>query len=163
VFYWKGEIMTEQVSTSAPPQNDKIMAALAHISAILPMMGVIAPIIIWATQKDKSEYVAFQALQAIVYQLVMIFAWFIGMGCYVLSFIFTFLTIPFASGGGGDPNSPFFIVGFMFPFLIFGGIFIGGAIFILYGIVGAVMAFQGKEFRYALIGNQLAKYMEQAS
>lgn len=155
--------MTEQVSTSVPPQNDKIMAALAHISAMLPMMGVIAPIIIWATQKDKSEYVAFQALQAIVYQLVMIFAWFIGMGCYMVSFIFTFLAIPFASGGGGNPNSPFFMVGFMVPFLIFGGIFVGGAIFIIYGIVGAVMTFQGKEFRYVLIGNRLANYMDQGS
>jgi uncharacterized Tic20 family protein len=55
---------------SIPNQNDKIMAALAHISALLPLMGVIAPIVIWATQKDKSEYVAFQALQAVVYQLV---------------------------------------------------------------------------------------------
>jgi uncharacterized Tic20 family protein len=61
------------------------MAALAHIAAIVPFMGVIAPIIIWATQKDKSEYVAFQSLQAVAYQLVMILAWFVGMGCYMLS------------------------------------------------------------------------------
>jgi len=62
----------EQYST--PSQNDKIMAALAHISALLPLMGIIAPIVIWVTQKDKSEYVAFQALQAVAYQLLMILA-----------------------------------------------------------------------------------------
>ncbi len=153
--------MTEQISTSEPIQNDKIMAALAHISAMLPMMGVIAPIIIWATQKDKSEYVAFQALQAIVYQLLMIFAWFVGMGCYMLSFFSTFLTLPLASGSESNPESPLFMLGFIFPFLIFGGMFIGGAIFVLYGVVGAVMTFQGKDFRYAVIGNRLANYMEQ--
>jgi len=155
--------MTEQVSTSEPTQNDKIMAALAHISAMLPMMGVIAPIIIWATQKDKSEYVAFQALQAVVYQLLMIFAWFIGMGCYMLSFFSTFLTIPLASGSEGNPSSPLFLVGIIVPFLIFGGMFIGGMIFVIYEVLGAIMTFQGKDFRYAFIGNRLTKYLEQGN
>jgi hypothetical protein len=41
--------MTDQLTSLTPTQNDKIMAGLAHVSALLPMMGVIAPIIIWAT------------------------------------------------------------------------------------------------------------------
>ena len=155
--------MTEQVSNPRSTQNDKIMAALAHISALLPMMGVIAPIIIWATQKDKSEYVAFQALQAIVYQLLMIMAWFVGMGCYMLSFFSTFLAIPFATGSEGDPNSPFFMIGFIVPFLVMGGMFLGSGIFIVYGIFGAIMTFQGKDFRYAIIGKRLKRYLEQSS
>lgn len=157
--------MTEQSTSSGPDQNDKIMAALAHVSALLPLMGVIAPIIIWATQKDKSEYVAFQALQAITYQLLMILAWFVGMVCYMLSFFATFLTIPFAGGNGeGDPSTaPIFMVGFLVPFIIFGAIFIGGALFIIYGIIGAVLTFQGKDFRYIIIGNRLANYLQKKS
>ncbi|MBN2501274.1 MAG: DUF4870 domain-containing protein [Anaerolineales bacterium] len=154
--------MTENPASSAPIQNDKIMAALAHVSAILPFMGVIAPIVIWITQKDKSEFVAFQALQAIAYQLLMIFAWFVGMGCYMFSFFSIFLTIPFAgSSGEVDPTvAPFFLTGFFIPFIIFGAIFIGGAIFIIYGIVGAIMTFQGRNFHYIVIGKQLARYLE---
>jgi len=163
VFQRKGENMTEQISTSEPTQNDKIMAALAHVSAMLPMMGVIAPIIIWATQKDKSEYVAFQALQAIVYQLLMIFAWFVGMGCYMLSAFSTILTIPLTSGYESNPESLLPMLGFIFPLFIFGVIFIGGVIFVIYGVVGAVMTFQGKDFRYAVIGNRLTKYLEQGN
>jgi len=151
--------MTEQTSMSAPGQNDKIMAALAHISAVLPFMGVIAPIIIWATQKDKSEYVAFQALQAVAYQLLMVLAWFIGMGCYMLSFLSIFLTIPF-SGTGGETNLP---ISFIAPFIIFGAIFVGGAILIIYGIIGAINAFQGRNFRYLIIGNRLANYLQKKS
>jgi uncharacterized Tic20 family protein len=146
-----------------PSQNDKIMAALAHISAILPFMGVIAPIIIWTTQKDKSEYVAFQALQAVAYQLLMILTWFIGMGCYMLSFFTMFLSIPFAGSNGSDIDpsiAPLFALGFMIPFIIFGAIFIGGALFILYGLIGAIQVFQGKDFRYAIIGNRLATYLQ---
>lgn len=155
--------MTEQPISPEPAQNDRIMAALAHISALLPLMGVIAPIIIWATQKDKSEFVAFQALQAVAYQLLMIFAWFVGMGCYMLSFFSTFLTIPFAESGGSSSVSPFFMLGFFIPFIIFGLIFMGGAIFILYGIVGAVMTFQGKNFRYMILGNWLAGYLQKGN
>lgn len=154
--------MIENPAPSTLAQNDKIMAALAHVSAILPLMGVIAPIVIWATQKDKSEFVSFQALQAIVYQLLMILAWFVGMGCYMLSFFSMFLTIPFSgSGGDVDPTiAPFFMAGFFVPFIILGAIFIGGAIFILYGIFGAAMTFQGKNFHYIVIGKQLARYLE---
>lgn len=156
--------MTEQLTSPAPAQNDKIMAALAHVSALLPLMGVIAPIVIWATQKDKSEFVAFQALQAIVYQLLMILAWFVGMGCYMLSFFLTFfLTIPFAGSEGTPESSPLFMLGFFIPFIIFGLIFIGGAIFIIYGVTGAIMTFQGKNFRYIILGNRLASYLRKSS
>ena len=151
---------TEQALT--PNQNDRIMAALAHISALLPFMGVIAPIIIWVTQKDKSEYIAFQALQAVAYQLIMILAWFVGMGCYMLSFFSMFLTIPFAGDGGPVSRgaAPVFLIGTLFPFIIFGLIFIGGFLFVIYGIIGAVQVFRGKDFRYIFLGNRLANYLQ---
>lgn len=145
-----------QASTS----DERVMAGLSHISAMLPFMGVLAPILIWITQKDKSRYVAFQALQAMAYQLLMIGAWFVGMGCYMLSFFGTFLTIPFApSEEAAEAASPLFMLSFMIPFLVFGAIFLGGFFFILYGIIGAVNAFQGRDFRYWLIGRWVERFM----
>jgi uncharacterized protein len=156
-----GKMVTEQ--NLVPTQNDKIMAALAHVSALLPFMGVIAPIVIWATQKDKSEFVAFQALQAVAYQLLMILAWFVGMGCYMFSFFGTFFTIPFAGANSSDMNpaaAPFFMLGFMIPFIVFGAIFVGGALFVIYGLIGAIQVFQGKNFRYIILGDRLANYLQ---
>lgn len=151
------------IDSLTPNQDERVMAALSHVSALLPMIGVIAPIIIWATQKEKSRYVAFQSLQAIAYQLSMIAAWFIGMGCYMLSFFGTFLTLPLASVTGNSENmNPLFGLGFMVPFLVFGLIFIGGVFFVIYGVVGTVMAFQGKPFRYMLIGKRVEKFMKPA-
>lgn len=150
-------------STTSPSPNDKIMAALAHISAILPFMGVIAPIVIWVTQKDKSEYVAFQALQAVAYQLLMFLAWFVGMGCYMLSFLGMFVAIPFAGSDGGEVSpaaAPFFLAGALVPFLVLGVSMIGGAIFVIYGLVAAIQTFQGKDFRYIFLGNRLARYLQ---
>jgi uncharacterized Tic20 family protein len=149
------------IDSLTPTQDERVIAALSHISAVLPMMGVIAPIVIWITQKEKSRYVAFQSLQAIAYQLSMIAAWFIGMGCYMLSFFGSFITIPFASSSGNSQNvDGIFGLAFLVPFLVFGATFIVGFFFIVYGIIGAIMAFQGKPFRYILIGKRVEKFMQ---
>lgn len=154
--------MGQQITSSTPSQNDKIMAALAHVSAILPFMGVIAPIVIWATQKDKSEFVAFQALQAIAYQLLIILVYFIGMGCYILSFFSMSVSVSL-SIGTNQARAPAFPFFFLIPFFIFGAIFIGIGIFVIYGLVGAVSTFRGKDFRYILIGNRLESYLKTKS
>lgn len=144
-----------------PNQDERVMAALSHISAVMPFLGVIAPIIIWVTQKDKSRYVAFQSLQALAFQLTMIIAWFIGMGCYMFSFFGTFFTIPFASSAEPSQSvNPLFGLAFFIPFLVFGAIFVGGFFFILYGIIGAIMTFQGKPFRYMLIGKRVERFLQ---
>jgi len=78
------------------------------------------------------------------------------MGCYMLSFFGTFITLPFASSTGNSENmDPLFGLAFMIPFLVFGLIFVGGFFFVIYGIIGAVMTFQGKPFRYMLIGKRI--------
>lgn len=144
-----------------PSQDERVMAALAQISVLVPFLGVIAPIVIWVTQKDKSRYVAFQSLQAVAFQLTMILAWFVGMGCYMCSFFSVFLVIPFASSMEASQSlSPLFGIPFFIPFLIFGLMFLGGFLFILYGIVAAVMTFQGKPFRYAIIGRRVERFLQ---
>ena len=150
------------IDSLTPTQDERVMAALSHVSALLPFMGVISPIVIWVTQKEKSRYVTFHALQALVYQLMMIVAWFIGMGCYMCSFFSLFLAIPFASSSQ-TPSSgyPFADIAFLIPFAAFGVIFIGGLVFIVYGVVGAIISFQGKPFRYLLIGDRVERFMLQ--
>jgi uncharacterized protein len=144
-----------------PSQDERIMAALAQISVLVPLLGVIAPIVIWVTQKDKSRYVAFQSLQAVAFQLTMIFAWFVGMGCYMCSFFSMFLAIPFgASSESSQSVSPLFVLPFLTPILVMGLMFLGGFLFILYGIVAAVMTFQGKPFRYVIIGRQVERFLQ---
>jgi uncharacterized Tic20 family protein len=141
-----------------PTQDERVMAALSHASALMPMMGSIVPIVIWVTQKEKSKYVAFQALQALAYQLTMIVAWFVGMGCYMFSCFGTFFTIPFADSS--HSGSPILALGYIIPLLVFGTIFIGGFLFVIYGVIGAVMVLQGKPFRYLIIGNSVDRFMQ---
>ena len=162
-----GEIPSEEekrdigsATLSLPTQDERVMASLSHITAILPFMGMIAPIVIWVTQKEKSKYVAFHALQALGFQLSMVVAWFIAMGCYIASFFATFLSIPFASSSTiAQSNQPLFGSAFLVPFVVFGAMFIGEFALIVYGIIGAIMTFQGKPFRYVFIGNQVERFL----
>jgi uncharacterized Tic20 family protein len=144
-----------------PTPDERVLAALSHISVLLPLMGVIAPIVIWVTQREKSQFVAFQSLQALAYQLSMIVAWILGMGCYMCS-IFgiitgTFLGASLESSGSGETIA---IGASLLPLLVFGAIFVFGIAFIIYGVVGAIMAFQGKPFHYVIIGNRVERFMQ---
>jgi uncharacterized Tic20 family protein len=74
----EGKYTMADLESLNPTQDERVMAALAQISVLVPFLGVVAPIVIWVTQKDKSRYVAFQSLQAVAFQLTMVFAWFLG-------------------------------------------------------------------------------------
>jgi uncharacterized Tic20 family protein len=157
----KGDHIMTDLDSLTPSQDERVMAALSQISVLVPFLGVVAPIVIWVTQKDKSRYVAFQSLQAIAFQLTMILTWFVGMGCYMCSFFSVFLMIPFGSTvESSESVSPFFVLPFFTPFLVMGLMFLGGFLFILYGIIAAVMTFQGKSFRYVIIGRRVERFLQ---
>lgn len=135
------------------------MAGLAHISAFLPTVGILAPVIIWATQKDKSRYVYGQALQAIAYHISMILFFFLGMACYMATFVAGFVAVPL-SALSTSSDSPFFLAGFFAPFLVMGLLMLGWAIFIVYAVIAAILTFQGKDFRYIIIGRMVERFMQ---
>lgn len=147
--------------TPIPSTDERVLAALSHISALLPMMGVIAPIVIWVTQREKSKFVAFQSLQALAYQLVIIVAWILGMGCYMFSIfiIFAGMFIGTATESSGWSEA-IMVMTSLSPLFVFGVIILFGLAFISYGVVGAVNVFQGKPFRYIILGERIERYLQ---
>jgi uncharacterized Tic20 family protein len=148
--------MTSNIS-QVSPQDERVLAALSHISVLLPLIGVMSPILIWVTQKEKSRYVAFQSLQALVYQLCIIITYFIGMACYACSFFSVFFGSSSELSQYIGPSSEYL---FFIPFIFIGIIFLGGFIYIIYGIIGAIITFQGKPFRYFIIGKRVERFMQ---
>lgn len=141
-----------------PAQDERIMAALAHVSILIPLMGVILPAVIWITQKDKSRYVAFQALQALALQFVALLGWFAGMACYMASFLGIFISLPFSgSSSGGIAPTEFM---FTLPFAILGLMLLAGAALMVYGLAAALMTLQGRDFRYAVVGSQVERFLQ---
>ena len=130
------------------------MAALAHIGIVIPLTGLVIPIVIWVTQKGKSGFVAFQALQALVYQLFLILVGFVGGACYFGSIFAVIGGAVLADAvGNAEPGSLVAV----FPFLVGGTIAVITVLIVLYGIVGAIQSLRGKNFRYILIGDYLER------
>jgi uncharacterized Tic20 family protein len=143
--------MSEQATIT---QDEKTLAGLAHGSILLGIFtngvgGIVAALVIWATQKEKSPYVAFHALQALVYQAVTFIVTMLAWCCWGALYT-AMILVPLISNPDAYQSAPpaglwlglFLIV---FPFGIWG-------LTILYGLWGAVRCFGGHDFRYAVIG-----------
>ncbi len=156
---------SENLSAEAT-QDERVMAALAHASIILPFWGLIGAIVMWATQREKSRFIGFQALQAMAYQIALILAGFLGLGCYFCSFFGTFMLMPlgiFVAEGASEAEG---VIGMLltmltafFPFCVMGILTLVGIVFIGYGLYGAARVLQGHNFRYAVIGRWLEQYL----
>jgi len=55
-------------SIQAAVPEERLMAASAHGSCALPFLGMLVSLEIWITQRKWSRFVAFHALQALLYQ-----------------------------------------------------------------------------------------------
>ena len=130
--------------------DDKLMSILSHLAILIPNIGILAPIVIWLTQKEKSKFVRYNAVQAIFFQLLffilLMLSLFIGIRLMAISLIFANVS------SGGEPGTFFWVsMGVMnlyFPLWCF---------FSIYAIVAAVKSYRGKIFRYLIIGKIVEK------
>ena len=136
-------------------QDDKIVGALAHAAALLPMWGIIAPVLIWVTQREKSEYIRQQSAQALAWQLLQIVLFFIGMGLYMGGIFLTVGTaFFFFEMNSSGPPPAFFI-----PVCIMGFVFLIFLVSIVMALYAAVRNLQGHDFTYPLIGRRVRAYL----
>jgi uncharacterized Tic20 family protein len=148
--------MSEPSAISPPSQDDRIVAALAHATVILPFWGVLGAIVIWATQKEKSRFIAFQSLQAVVYHFMLVLASFLAGACYMCSILaFPIVMMATTSADPSGEVGPAVFLPMALPFAILAGSLLGWFSFVVYGMVGAAAALQGKDFRYVWIGRRL--------
>jgi hypothetical protein len=117
---------------------------LAHLSVLLNLvtgfLGVAAALVIYLVYKDRSRYVAYQSMQAFLFQLIF---WaggglLIGVMWAVVgalsAVLIGLLLIPFAA--------LLTLVFLLMPLLA-----------LVYGVVGAIQTSNGEDFRYFLVGD----------
>lgn len=154
--------MNERTETwRVPTQDERIMAAVAHATVIWPTLGLLAPLVIWGTQREKYPFVGFQSIQAAVYQFILLLGGLLGAACYVCSFFSlpfgAMLTAPFDEGAA--LCVPFLSFSFSFGILFL--LMLLWLAYVGYGLFGAVWELQGNDFRYVLLGPWLERYLEQ--
>ena len=145
----------QAAETLSISQEARLLAAISHASVLFPSIGFFVPIGIYLTQKNKSSYLGFQSLQALIWQIVMFVFSMVASSC-MLGSIFIPVLLATASqnedlialSGGGV------FIALIISVLVMTA---GNLAFIIYGITGAVMTYQGKDFRYVFIGNRIDK------
>jgi uncharacterized Tic20 family protein len=146
--------MSEQ---TRPNQDERVLAGLAHGSILIGIMtngvgGVVTALVIWLLQKDKSAYVAAQALQALVYQTVTFLVTMVAWCCWGALWVATFLPAMMANPEAYETAPPaglwIGLILMVVPLGIWG-------LSILYGLWGGVRCLGGHDFKYAVIGNWL--------
>lgn len=143
--------------TEAPSisQEIRLLAAISHAAVLFTNIGFIIPIVIYVTQKKKSSYLGFQALQALIWQIAMCVFTILTSSCMVGSILIPVLLTTASQNESfvGFSGGGIFIAMMISVFLMI----FGNLAFMIYGIIGAVMTYQGKDFRYVFIGNRIEK------
>jgi uncharacterized Tic20 family protein len=140
---------------TTPTTEDRIWAVLSHLSALSFGMGILLPVVGWSDQRRKSNYASFQCLQALGYQSVGFTAWALSYLVIFLGGIILLAAMGVFRSGSTNPDSiqaPGMIVFFILVFGFF-------ALYFVLPIIAAIVCALGKDFRYPLLGNRLARYL----
>ncbi|MEJ2266808.1 MAG: DUF4870 domain-containing protein [Anaerolineales bacterium] len=143
-----------QLTEPAPPlspEDERTWAMLAHLSVLVNLvtgfLGPVAALVIYLVYKDRSRYVAYQSMQAFVFQLI----WWVGAGALIgVIWAITGLLSLIIIGILLIPFSILFTLGLALLPL--------GAL--VYGVIGAVECSKGNDFRYWLVGDWVRGTLE---
>ena len=130
------EISQEVLEETKITSDEKTWAMLAHLSILLAaitvgLLGPVAAFVIWLVKKDESDYVAKQALQSLIYQIVAaVLSWIMWIVIAVLAvFMIGLCLIP---------------IGLLLNLAAVG-----------YGCYAAYVCSLGQEFKYPLIWDMI--------
>ena len=120
--------------------DERTWAMLAHLSILINLftglLGPVAALIIYLVYKDRSRYIAYQSLQALIFQLI---TW-IGGG--ILTGIAWTITGLLSAIVVGICLVPFALLVSLIPIAA-----------IVYGVVAGIQCNQGEDFKYWLVGD----------
>jgi uncharacterized Tic20 family protein len=123
-----------------PTSEERTWASLAHLSILLNLitgfLGIVAALIIYLVYQNRSRYVAYQALQSLIFQLIF---W---AGAGLLAGALWAITIPLM----------LILVGCcLLPLTIFISLIPLAAM--VYGVIAGIQTGQGEDFKYWLVGD----------
>ncbi len=130
------------------PSEERTWAMVSHLSILANLvtafLGPLIPLVIYLTFKDRSRYVAFQSMQAFIFQLI---AW-IGAGllaaiAWVISGLLAVILI-------GCLIMPLALLISIIPLAA-----------LVYGVIGAIQTDQGQNFKYWLVGDWTLSLLKQ--
>lgn len=144
-------------SNPSPTSDEKLTAALAHF------FGMLAALIVWALQKDKSRFVKFQALQALTFDFSLTTLLGTVFGCFFTLALLGMSGAMFFVMEQATSVNDFgwaFALPFLFQPMIFVCIFPFSLLLTLIRLVASISVLNGREFRYPILGPWLERFLE---
>jgi len=139
-----------------PSTEERIWAVLSHLSAITLGVGILMPVIGWSEQRRKSNFASFQSLQALGYQSLGYTIWIlVTLVIVVIQSFFTFSKLLTVTESGADFERLTALAVGEHSLVISGLI----GLYVLLPILAAISCALGKDFRYPILGNRLARYL----
>jgi uncharacterized Tic20 family protein len=144
------------ILVNRPTADARTLAALAHAGILtngMNLLGLFGAALIWATQRQRSSYVAGHALQALLFQgMALLFILLSGMlwgGCVLISLTPALIRPELYRT---EPPATFWVVLLMGLFIL---AFAGSTV--IYGLLGAWAAWRGRPFHYILVSYLMAR------
>lgn len=142
---------------NAPTTEDRIWAVISHLSSLALGMGIVLPIIGWVDQRSKSNYASFQCLQALGYQSLGFTVWVLAYLVLILGSSIVLVAVLNMAPGDSQAANRLLMPGIIFLFIVVFGFF---ALYFVLPIGAAVACALGRDYRYPILGERLARYLK---
>lgn len=134
--------------------EERFAASMGHFAVILPLIGLLGPLYLWASLGKRSPFLRFQSAQTAIYQgLVNLFTY--GMG--FLSIFSLVLVVYLATPMGGEGAA---LAGLMAMTCVLMITMLIVPCFHILGQWAGLQILRGRDFRYPLIGQFAAKWLK---
>jgi uncharacterized Tic20 family protein len=142
------EIPTDEWTTAALAHTSILLTAtLGTVGGIGVPVGLVVPLVMYFGYRKQSRFIAFHALQALVYQLA---------GVLIIAVLGGLVGAVWAVSG----SLTAVLIGFaLMPFAVSLTLLLAGAViaWIVYGLYAAYQVYQGRNLHYWLIGDYLER------
>jgi uncharacterized Tic20 family protein len=139
-----------------PTTEDRIWAVLAHLSTLSFGIGILLPVVGWSDQRRKSNYASFQCLQALGYQSVGFTVWVLSYLVIVILAAIVLLVVLRPTNAAVENLNAIQSPGMIILFIIVFGFFM---LYFILPIIAAIACALGRDFRYPILGERLARYL----
>jgi len=134
-----------------PLTEERLLAAIAHGSVVVTGIGILVGMVIFLTQREKSQFASRQGIQAAIYQLL---GFILLTALWVLwGILYAFTFIPIIRNPNLYQDGPPLFFWVSLATMVIPLIFM--VLWGLYGLWGALQCWRGRDFNYILIGKHI--------
>ncbi|HEX6796207.1 MAG TPA: DUF4870 domain-containing protein [Ktedonobacterales bacterium] len=130
---------------SGVPDGERVLAGLTHLSIFFAQL--IMPLVVWLAVKRTMPYASRQAKQAFFFQLILFGITLVVIVPFYIAFFATFFSTEVPGQYYSIPGA--IVGGFAIAWVL---VFAISIVRIVFGIYAAVQGFEGKPYKYPLLG-----------